>query len=102
MDYDELDQALVLSSVPFMLRIHAAAADLLRLDAAHQARWAERESLQVGTTALGRAFWCAGEAAGSVRVLVGHDDETWDLALTLPDTVVADIIRLASQSSASE
>ena len=86
---------LTLSSTSLMLRVHADADDLMRLDMAQETRWDQRESLAVGTTALGQVFWCAGEAAGSVNVLVGQDDGTWDLFLALPHTVMTEVVRLA-------
>ncbi len=82
-----------------MLRVHAAAEELRRLDAAPEARWDRRQSLAVGTTALGRVVWCAGEAPRTINVLVGHDDETWDLSLTLPQTVVTEVVRLAQRAT---
>lgn len=53
--------------------------------------WAARRSLQAGTTLGHSVFWCLGEQPGTVQVLVGHDDETWELAVTLPLSVVADV-----------
>jgi hypothetical protein len=46
------------------------------------ANWDERKSLQIGRSAGSKAFWCAD--ATSASILIGHDDETWDLSITLP------------------
>jgi hypothetical protein len=85
-----------------MLRIAADPQDLVRLEAVAAADWVERGSLAVGTTALGQVHWCAGEAAGTVHLLVGEDDETWDLALTLPAALVAEIVLAARGATAGE
>lgn len=45
--------------------------------------------MQVGKCAGSAAFWCLeGE---DMDILIGHDDECWDLAFRLPATVLVEI-----------
>ena len=41
-------------------------------------------SLALGRTAGSRVFWGRSEA-GDIYVLVGHDDETWEIGVTIPE-----------------
>jgi len=61
------------------------------------ARWSERDSLKIGTCAGVQTFWsCEG---GLLSILLGHDDETWDFGVTIPeaelDIIIAEIEREA-------
>lgn len=94
-DLDPADGVLTLTGDTFLLIVAANPSDLLRLDGVGGADWSARASIAVGTTSLGRVFWCAGEAEGTVHVLVGHDDETWDLALVIPEDAVRSIVQQA-------
>jgi len=96
-DFDQEDDSLTLTSEAFVLQVHASAEDLVRLAGAPTADWSRRQAIAVGTTGLGRVYWCAGEAPDTVHVLVGDDDETWDLALVIPVATVETIVRLAAE-----
>ena len=82
LDYDELDEAATLTSSEVVIRIYIPVAAARSLAAIDEADWETRRSVQAGT-ALGQpVFWCLGEQPGTAQVLVGPDDETWDVALT--------------------
>jgi hypothetical protein len=50
-------------------------------------------ALPIGTAAGSRAFWCVSDnAEKSIVILVGHDDQTWDFAVSLPHSTI-DMIR---------
>jgi len=54
--------------------------------------WVEG-SIRIGESAGAPAFWSVGDESGdTVSVLVGHDDECWDLAVYLPSDTI-DVIR---------
>jgi len=97
-DFDTDGRVLTLTSEVFVLRINASAEDLARLDRAPTADWSRREAIAVGTTTLGQVFWCAGATPETVHVLVGIDDETWDLALVIPGATVEAIVRRAAET----
>jgi len=72
----------------------AAAQDHPRVRAEHAAsHWNERRSITAGTSAGARVFWCANE--DTATIMIGHDDETWDIALLMPVAVVEKIAALA-------
>ena len=87
-DFDALDSTLTITSANVVLAIHVAGSDLARLRDVHGADWDRRESLQVGTVLDQPVFWCRGLRPGTVHVLVGPDDEMWQVAVVLPDPVV--------------
>jgi hypothetical protein len=96
-DFDKEDDLLTLTSEAFVLQVRASAEDLVRLDRAPTAEWSRRQSIAVGTTGMGRVYWCAGEAPDTGLVLVGHDDEAWNLALAISVATVQTIVRLAAE-----
>jgi hypothetical protein len=55
------------------------------------AHWSERGIIQAGESAGAPVFWTSdGKQA---RLLIGHDDETRDVAITVPFRVVDEIVR---------
>ena len=80
------------------LNVWSTFEDLARLQNVRSASWVERRSIEAGTSVGGRVFW-AGSGDGAdpetATVLIGHDDEAWDIAFMLPMTVVEKIGRLA-------
>lgn len=75
------------------LNIRAPVDDLVRLRAIRDADWDARRSLPIGTCAGAQVFWATSE--GRSVILVGQDDETWDIAVTIPMATVDEIARLA-------
>jgi hypothetical protein len=81
------------------LNVWAAVEDLARLRGVRAAASGQRRSIAAGGSAGGRVFWCApGEGADPeiATVLIGHDDEAWDIAFLIPVTLVEKIGTLAS------
>jgi hypothetical protein len=77
------------------LNIWASFADLVRLRDICGADWSARRTLAVGTCADAPVFWASAE--GQVMILIGRDDETWDIAVTVPLATVHEIVSLAEQ-----
>ncbi len=95
-DFDPHDGRLALALPAAYLLVTATAAEVESLAAVEGADWIGRGSLQVGRALGHPVFWCAGERPDEVIVLVGHDDEAWELALTVPLSVVLDAVGQAS------
>jgi hypothetical protein len=53
------------------------------------AKWDDRGSLRIGVCAGSAVFWCSENTR--LSILVGHDDETWDIAVDLPLSTLAEI-----------
>ena len=68
------------------LNVGIPQSEIGRLHKALSTDWASG-ALRLGTSAGAPVYWCAGEN-GTLSVLIGHDDQTWDIGLTLPATVV--------------
>jgi hypothetical protein len=77
------------------LNIHASPAELGTLSGIQDAIWAEGRSLQAGTCAGAPVWWCAQDR--EVTIMVGADDQVWDVAVTVPLSTVHDILRLAEE-----
>ena len=73
------------------LNVWIAVDEVVRLREIRSRSW-ERGSLRIGTCCGAGAFWSCDE--GEVFLCVGHDDETWDLGLSLPE---GDFVRLLSE-----
>ena len=72
------------------VNVRASADDLTKLNDIRSADWDERRSVQVGESAEASAFWsCRGD---EVTLTIGHDDETWDVAVTFPVAIVQTIV----------
>jgi hypothetical protein len=72
------------------VNVRASADDLLTLAEIRSANWNERGSQQAGESAGAPVFWA--REGNHASLLVGHDDEAWDVAITVPLTVVDQIV----------
>jgi hypothetical protein len=75
------------------LNLSASLDDLLKLRAIRTAHWDDRRSIRAGRSAGSNVFWCC--AGENVTVMIGEDDETWDVAVDIPISVVDEIIAKA-------
>jgi hypothetical protein len=53
------------------------------------ASWDDRRSIRIGSCFDAPVYWCSD--SGTVSILIGHDDETWDVCFTLPQSIIHDI-----------
>jgi hypothetical protein len=84
-----------LQSATWEVNIRASAEDLGRLADIRDADWETRRSLRVGTSAGAPVHWAMSD--DQAVILIGHDDETWDIAVTVPVTAVEEIASLTRQ-----
>jgi hypothetical protein len=73
------------------LNVWATFEELAELRGVRAAAWDQRRSIAAGTSAGGKVFWSvSGEGADpeTATVLIGHDDEIWDIAFLIPVTLV--------------
>jgi hypothetical protein len=81
-----------ISSGDWEVNVRATPHEFATLDAIRSASWASRTSIAVGASAGASVFWsCDGSTAS---ILIGSDDETWDVALAVPVDVVDRIVEL--------
>jgi hypothetical protein len=81
--------AVKLQSAHWELNIRAPGTEFARLRDIEGADWDARRSLAVGTCAGAGVFWARSD--DQVAILVGHDDETWDVAVLVPLATVHEI-----------
>jgi hypothetical protein len=91
-DNDRL--AVKLQSEEWEVNIYASPDELLRLREIRTADWNERRSIEAGESAGARAFWA--NTGDTAALMIGHDDETWAISVTLPLDVVEEIARQAA------
>ncbi len=65
------------------LNVWLSYAEVVLLKSVSVAHWL-RESVQIGEVAGAPAWWSVDVDAGTLSILVGLDDETWDVGVTLP------------------
>lgn len=71
-----------IDSDPFSLHLWIYENEIDLIPRVRGAKWDERQSLRIGRTAGASAFWS--EDANLVSILLGHDDESWCVALRFP------------------
>jgi hypothetical protein len=72
------------------VNILASRDDFLQLWRIRQAEWEARQSLQIGRSAGSPVFWCSAE--GGATIMIGDDDETWNIATSIPFEVIDEVI----------
>lgn len=77
------------------LNVRAPAIELLILRDIRDMDWKTRRSVKVGTSAGASVYWCSD--GKSATIMVGHDDETWDVAVSVPIELVDDLVRQVDQ-----
>jgi len=81
-----------ISSGEWEVNVRATPPEFASLDSIRGATWASRNSIAVGRCAGALVFWsCDGPTAS---ILIGSDDETWDVAFSVPVDVVDRIVEL--------
>jgi hypothetical protein len=71
------------------VNVRASAGDFLKLAEIRSANWNQRGTVRAGESAGAPVFWT--NEGDQATLLIGHDDETWDVAITVP--VVDEIVR---------
>jgi hypothetical protein len=89
------DGLIKLSDQAWELNVIAPLAELRKLRDIENTDWAQRRTLKVGTCLDAPVWW--NEADGHVCILVGADDEVWQVAITVPASAVREIIALAEK-----
>jgi hypothetical protein len=92
-----------ISTDAFEVNVIVAVAEADGLKRVRNTSW-ESGALRIGTSAGVPAWWCAGDGGhqNTLSILIGEDDETWQIALQLPIEAIDDILReIADADSAT-
>jgi hypothetical protein len=73
------------------LNIAVSECELEKLRAIAGSRWSDRTSLQVGRCLGTPVFWSCED--GCLSVLVGVDDEIWEVGFTAPESLVTVLLK---------
>jgi hypothetical protein len=86
------DRAFVfkISSQDWELNIEMREEEAALIADARAARWDDRSSLWIGKAAGADTFWSCKD--GELTILIGHDEESWDIGFTMPESVIDDLL----------
>jgi hypothetical protein len=79
----------------FEVNVRVPADDVHELKLVASSTW-EEGSMQIGESAGAPVFWSCDD--GMVAILIGEDDEMWDVALSVPVEVMEQIIGAVAQA----
>ena len=85
----DVSYTLTLEAEVFEVNIHIPGEEADELKLVASSRW-EDGSMQIGESAGVPVFWSTDD--GMVAILIGADDENWDIALSVPVQVMDSII----------
>lgn len=91
--------AIKISSETWEVNVRVTPQDIAELTTVRGAAWPARDSIALGEAAGGGTFWSS--EGDIVTVLIGHDDETWDVAVSFPISVVDEILQLVSRDASA-
>ena len=83
--------ALKIQSAVIELNIWFRPEELEQLNNLENTKW-ENGSLKIGESANSPVWWSSKN--NDVTILIGNDDETWDIALSIPTTEILKAIKL--------
>jgi hypothetical protein len=73
------------------VNVRLSGEDLAALANVRAASWDQRRTVQAGESLGAPVFWASEGDRG--MLLVGDDDETWDVAIAVPLAVIDEIVR---------
>ena len=71
------------------LNLYVTPTELLSVPEVRAARWNDRSSHRLGAVGKMPAWWCVD--GDEMDVLIGEDDETWEIVLRMPTSVLDQI-----------
>ncbi len=87
----DADIAVKLQTDALEVNFRASREELLQLRGIRAASRDDRRSIRAGHSAGAPVFWASD--GSEATLMIGHDEETWDVAVTFPLTVVEEIVR---------
>ncbi|HZR36841.1 MAG TPA: hypothetical protein VFA75_15840 [Nevskia sp.] len=91
----KLSYTLTLEAEVFEVDIHIPGEEAEELKLVASSRW-EDGSMQIGEAAGAPVFWSTDD--GMVAILIGDDDENWDIALSMPVETMDRIIQAVASA----
>jgi hypothetical protein len=98
LDFEVHEGCLVkIQDAAWEVNVWSPATDLIRLGAIRAADWNARKSIQVGRSAGSPVWWSSNDDA--VMLLIGDNDETWDVSITVPLAIIDEIVSQAERQA---
>ena len=73
----------------FDVSVWIPAEEAVLFDSVRSARWEQRGSIRIGQSAGAPVFWSSDEQ--TLSILIGVDDESWDIGFSLPASTLDSI-----------
>lgn len=89
-DGDGPTVCLKLQSARWEINVHGTRDEFSQLSGIDETDWAARRVINIGSSAGSPTHWCI--ESSDVVMLIGPDDETWDVALSLQRSVIDQIL----------
>jgi hypothetical protein len=83
--------AVKLQADAWEVNVRASSDDFMKLTEIRSTDWSQRRSIAAGEAAGAPVFWAS--VNDHAALMVGHDDEAWDISITLPFDLVDEIVR---------
>ena len=92
-DGDKRYYAISLSTHTWLMLIHIPPEEVPRLSEVTSRPW-DQGALRIGDSAGASAFWSTNgeEDRDVVVIVIGQDDETWDISVAIPATTIDSIL----------
>lgn len=94
-DNHESSYAVKIATSLYEVNVYFSEGEIHQFKQVFSARWKER-SLCLGTSANAIVHWATDDNQ-TVSMLIGHDDETWDIGFTFPEHIIQEIIQECEQ-----
>jgi hypothetical protein len=89
--------AVKLQADAWEVNVRALSDDFMKLTEIRSTDWSQRRRIAAGESAGAPVFWAS--VNDHAALMIGHDDEAWDISITLPFDLVDEIVReVAAQS----
>jgi hypothetical protein len=82
--------ALKLATDEWEVNLRAAGDEFVRLADIRAAEWVKGRSIRAGESAGAAAFWA--RTGDGAALMIGRDDETWDISFEIPLDVISRIV----------
>jgi hypothetical protein len=86
--------AVKLQTDAWEVNVRASIGDFMKLAEIRSADWTQRRRIAAGESAGAPVFWASVD--DHAALMIGHDDESWDVSVALPHEVVDEIVREAA------
>ncbi|MCC7197433.1 hypothetical protein IT413_04545 [Candidatus Peregrinibacteria bacterium] len=87
-------KSIKLASEQYEVNVHIALPQIEILKSLNQNSWDETHAIKLGISANSNVFWVYNKSDETLSILIGHDDQTWDISITITWNIFSKITHL--------